>query len=345
MVENNDEYKRKTFVFERGNRLVPGAEVNPGVPALLNGIPDGAPLNRMGFAQWLVAEDNPLTARTIVNRLWEQLFGQGIVTTIEDFGTQGEAPSHPELLDYLAVRFSKEYHWSMKKILRELVLSSTYKRDSRIVNDQDASNKWLSRGPRIRLTAEQLRDQALSVSGLLSSKMYGPSVMPYQPDRVWQSVYSSERWETSSGEDKNRRAVYTFMKRTSPYPSAVMFDASSREVCVVQRVRTNTPLQALVTLNDPVFMEAATELAAQSESEKSTVRQIAGMYKRAMFRDISPDKLEALVNLYGEAFETYRNDPEAAQKISACKSSDPRRAAKNVVALAILNLDEFLMKE
>ena len=345
MVENNDEYHRKTFVFERGNRLVQGAEVTPGVPAALNGIPEGAPANRLGFARWLVAKENPLTARTIVNRLWEQLFGQGIVTTIEDFGSQGEAPSHPELLDYLAVRFSKDYQWSMKKILRELVMSETYRRDSKIINDQDPSNKWLSRGPRIRLTAEQLRDQALSVSGLLSHKMYGPSVMPYQPDRVWQSVYSSERWETSSGEDKNRRAVYTFMKRTSPYPSAVMFDASSREVCVVQRVRTNTPLQALVTLNDPVFVEAAGALAAKSENESSTVKQIAGMYKRAMFRDISPEKLEALVNLYGKAYQTYQSDPEAAQKISGCQSADPRRAAKNVVALAILNLDEFLMKE
>ncbi|MFM9074286.1 MAG: DUF1549 domain-containing protein, partial [Bacteroidota bacterium] len=256
MVENNAEYFRKTQVFERGNREVKGKEVSPAVPASLNPLPKGAAADRLGFAKWLVDSANPLTGRTIANRVWEQLFGQGIVTTIEDFGTQGELPSHPELLDYLSVQFTSTHQWSMKKLLKEMVMSGTYRQDSRITGDQDPSNRWLSRGPRIRLNAEQVRDQALSVSGLLSDKMYGQGVMPYQPDRVWQSVYSGETWEKSQGEDQYRRAVYTFQKRTSPYPSMMMFDGSSREVCVVQRVRTNTPLQALVTLNDPVFIEA-----------------------------------------------------------------------------------------
>lgn len=345
MVENDAEYFRETRVFERGNRERKGALVKPEVPAALNPLPNGAPANRLGFAKWLMDPSNPLTARTLANRCWEQLFGQGIVTTIEDFGTQGEVPSHPELLDYLAVRFSGAYGWSMKKLMREMVLSGTYRQDSRIADDRDPSNKWLSRGPRIRLNAEQVRDQALSVSGLLSNKMYGQGVMPYQPDRVWQSVYSGEEWKQSMGEDQYRRAVYTFQKRTSPYPSMMMFDGSSREVCVVQRVRTNTPLQALVTLNDPVFVEAAAALANSSPRTIGTLDRIKWMYERSVFTPPSVEKLEPLVNLYARSLEAYRRDPAAAEKTLACRETDPSAAALNVVALAILNLDEFLTKE
>ena len=345
MVENNSEYFRKTHVFERGNREVKGKVVVPAVPASLNPLPEGAKADRLGFAQWLVDPANPLTGRTIANRLWEQLFGQGIVSSIEDFGTQGERPSHPELLDYLSVQFTSAHHWSMKKLLKEIVMSGTYRQDSRITNDKDPSNRWLSRGPRIRLNAEQVRDQALSVSGLLSGKMYGKGVMPYQPDRVWQSVYSGETWEQSQGEDQYRRAVYTFQKRTSPYPSMMMFDGSSREVCVVQRVRTNTPLQALVTLNDPVFVEAASRLADQSPHEKKTLDRIAWMYERAMFRPAPVEKLEPLVDLYTRSLTAYRSDPLAAEKVMACRSAEPSDAALRLVALAILNLDEFLTKE
>jgi len=345
MVENNREYFRKTQVFERGNREVKGKEVLPAVPASLNPLPEGVRADRLGFAKWLVDPANPLTARTIANRFWEQLFGQGIVSTIEDFGTQGELPSHPELLDYLAVRFYAEHRWSMKKLLKEMVMSGTYRQDSRVTNDRDMSNRWLSRGPRIRLNAEQVRDQALSVSGLLSSKMYGKGVMPYQPDRVWQSVYSGEAWEQSKGEDQYRRAVYTFQKRTSPYPSMMMFDGSSREVCLVQRVRTNTPLQALVTLNDPVYVEAASALAGQAPRDKKTLDRIAWMYERALFHPAPVEKLEPLVDLYTRSFEAYRIDPAAAEKVLTCRADEPSEAALRLVALAILNLDEFLTKE
>jgi len=224
-----------------------------------------------------------------------------------------------------------------------MVLSEAYRRDSRVTNDRDPSNRWLSRGPRVRLTAEQLRDQALAASGLLSRKMYGKSVMPWQPDQVWQTVYSDERWQTSAGEDQHRRGVYTFMKRTSPYPSVMMFDGSSREVCLVQRVRTNTPLQALVTLNDPVFTEAALHLA---ETSKGTVLdRIRTMYKRVVFRDCPEEKLAVLGELYLQARERYSKDPESAARFINCKSSDPGEAALGVVALAVLNLDEVLTKE
>lgn len=345
MVENPSEFRRKTFVFERGNRLVLGEEVRPEVPAALNPLPKGVEADRLVFARWLVDPSNPLTARTMVNRFWEQLFGQGIVTTIEDFGTQGEQPTHPELLDYLAIRFSKDYQWSVKKILKEMVMSGTYRQDSRRKDDRDPSNRWLARGPRVRLSAEQIRDQALEVSGLLSRKMFGKSVMPHQPDRVWQTVYSGETWQTSTGEDSYRRGIYTFIKRTSPYPSVMMFDGSSREVCMVQRIRTNTPLQALVTLNDPVYMEAAVAMAKRFAVEKSPLRKISGLYEMATHRQPSIPTLEVLAALYEEALLNYQSDPDAALRILSCTSDSPKEAALSVVALAVMNLDEFLTKE
>ena len=344
MVENSGEFHRNTHVFVRGNRLVHGPRVDPSVPVLFPQLDPKEKADRLAFAKWLVHADNPLTARTMVNRLWDQLFGQGLVTTLEDFGTQGEAPSHPELLDYLAVRFSRDHAWSVKAVLKEIMLSEAYRRDSRVTDDGDPSNRWLSRGPRVRLSAEQLRDQALSVSGLLSTRMYGPSVMPWQPDRVWQTVYSGEYWQTSSGENRNRRAVYTFLKRTSPYPSVMMFDGSSREVCVVQRVRTNTPLQALVTLNDPVFTESAVHLAG-SVKGSGALDRIRSMYRRVLYRPCPDDKLLKLGDLYTEAYRRYSADRVAAARFLDCRTDDPREAALGVVALAILNLDEVLMKE
>lgn len=343
MVENNNEYRRPTKVFERGSWLVQGEEVKPAVPLILKGKID--PGNRLEFAKWLVDVNNPLTSRTLVNRLWEQLFGQGLVTTLEDFGTQGERPSHPELLDYLAVRFSVDHQWSMKKILKEMVLSGTYRQDSRVRDDRDPSNRWLARGPRVRLTAEQLRDQALSVSGLLSGKMFGKSVMPYQPENVWQTVYSGESWVLSQGEDRFRRAVYTFSKRTSPYPSAMVFDGSSREVCLVQRVRTNTPLQALVTLNDPVFIESAIALAGLSSGSKEIKERIELMFRRALLRKVTKEEMNTLLRVYVSALERFNSDQFAADEFAGCSPADPKIAALGVTGLAILNLDEFLMKE
>ncbi len=347
MVELKDGYQRKTHVFERGNWMVHGQEVKPGVPEAWNSMPAGAPQNRMGFAQWLVSKDNPLTARVMVNRLWAQLFGTGIVETIEDFGSQGFAPSHPELLDWLAQQFIYKHNWSIKKQLKQIVMSATYRQSSKTTTELlavDADNRLLARGPRVRLSAEQVRDQALAVSGLLSEKMYGPSVMPEQPEGLWQIVYSGLEWKTSEGEDKHRRALYTYWRRTSPYPSLTTFDSPSREFCVTRRIDTNTPLQALVTLNDPVYIEAAHTLAermAEAAPDKME-EQIKAGYRLAMVREIDPAKLHDLQLLYKQALDHFQNDPEAALKMTGKKNI--KLATLTVVANAIMNLDEFITK-
>lgn len=348
LIESTPAQWRETRLFERGNWLVKGQPVEPGVPAIFN--PSGTgPSDRLAFARWLVSPDNPLTARVTVNRIWEQIFGYGIVETLEDFGTQGEPPTHPQLLDWLALRLMNEYHWSLKMLIRDIVLSATYRQDSRITDaalEKDQRNEWLGRGARVRLSAEQIRDQALAVSGLLSPKMYGKSVMPYQPEGVWNSVYSGEKWVTSEGEDQYRRAVYTFIKRTSPYPSMIMFDGSSREVCTGRRVRTNTPLQALVTLNDPVFVEAARALAHRmSKAESSPERQIAHGYRLLTFREIPDGKLAILRGLHDDALVTYQADTAATHAITRERNSTHELAALTVVANALLNLDEVIMKE
>ncbi len=352
MVENNRDLFRPTAVFERGNWLVKGNEVKPETPASLNPWPQGAPRNRLGLAQWLTDPKNPLTGRVMVNRLWEQLFGIGLVETLEDFGTQGFTPSHPALLDYLAYQFVHKHKWSVKSMLREIVLSDAYRRDSKSnpeLNEKDPANRLLARGPRFRLSSEQVRDQALAVSGLLSDRMSGPPVMPMQPDGVWMSVYSGERWNTSQNGDQYRRGVYTFLKRTSPYPSSITFDGSSREVCLQRRIRTNTPLQALVTLNDPVYLEAARTLAMQMEKGGGKDPEICIQrgYKLAMNKDISAAKSAVLVKLYSQALQQYQKDPAAAEAFNMRSVPDGEKAhvaALTVVANALMNLDEFLSK-
>ena len=244
--------------------------MTPGTPGVLPPLPPGSAHNRLTMARWLVSKENPLTSRVMVNRVWAQLFGTGIVETVEDFGTSGTRPSHPELLDYLALRFQNEHGWSLKRLLREMVLSATYRQTSRITPDRlaaDPQNRLLSRGPRLRLSAEMIRDQALVLSGRFSPKMYGPPVMPPQPEGIWQSVYSNAKWETATGEDRYRRAIYTYWKRTSSYPSMITFDMPSREVCTMRRIPTNTPLQALVTLNDEAYVECAAGLADRMVAE------------------------------------------------------------------------------
>ena len=219
--------------------------------------------NRLGLAQWLVSPDNPLTARVTVNRAWEQFFGRGLVETSEDFGTQGAPPSHPELLDYLATEFVS-LKWKQKALHRLIVTSATYRQDAAATPaliEKDPYNRLLARGPRFRMEAEMVRDVALAASGLLSPAIGGPSVFPLQPDGIWDNPYSDDAWKTSEGEDRHRRGIYTFIRRTSPYPSFMTFDATSREFCTVRRVRTNTPLQALTGLNDEAFFEAARALA------------------------------------------------------------------------------------
>jgi hypothetical protein len=209
---------------------------------------------------WLTSKQNPLTARTMVNRVWEQLFGTGLAETLEDLGSQGISPTHVELLDWLSYRFMNEYNWSVKKLVRLIVTSATYQQDSKITPEllkKDPNNKFYARGSRVRLSAEQVRDQALFISGLLSDKMYGPSVYPYQPDGIWLSPWNGAQWVQSKDEDQYRRALYTYWKRSAAYPSMLTFDGVSREICTVRRIRTNTPLQALATLNESAFIDIA----------------------------------------------------------------------------------------
>ncbi|NND32819.1 MAG: DUF1553 domain-containing protein, partial [Saprospiraceae bacterium] len=339
---------RTTHVFERGNWLVKGEEVENGVPAAWNPFPEYARKNRLGMAQWLMSPDNPLTARVMVNRLWAQIFGIGIVETTEDFGSLGEPPSHPKLLDWLAIAFSSKMDWSMKSLLKLIVSSATYQQSSQMtaqLREKDPDNRLLARGPRVRLTAEQIRDQALSVSGLLSQKMFGPSVMPPQPEGIWQNtVYSSAKWETNTGEDRHRRGLYTLLRRSSPYPSLMTFDGSSREFCLSRRINTNTPLQALITLNDPVYLEAAQELAkTMYQKETSIDFQIKSGYRQMLFREIDLQALVKLKDLYHESMVYYSDNPEQIIEITE-EEKDPSLAALMVVANALLNLDEFITK-
>jgi hypothetical protein len=337
MQASHPDYRRPTHVFVRGNWLSKGKEVQPDVPHSLPPLGQRR-RDRLGLAQWLVSPDNPLTARVAVNRFWEQLFGYGLVETLEDFGTAGAKPSHPELLDYLAVRFAQDWHWSVKSLLRYIVLSNTYRQTSKVdasLLAKDPQNRLLARGPRLRLNAEMIRDQALAVSGLLSRKMYGPPVMPYQPEGIWQAVNSNLFYKQSTGEDQYRRAVYTFARRTGPYPSMVTFDAGSREVCLSRRIRTNTPLQALTLLNDPVFVEAAAHLARLGAGEKTVTAQIATVYERAIGREISPEKKEKLLRFYDVALTKFRSKKGV---------TSPEEAALTMVASAVLNTDEFVTK-
>jgi hypothetical protein len=347
MVELKGDYERKSHVFERGNWMVHGDPVQPGVPEAWNAMPEGAPENRLGMAQWLVSEENPLTARVMVNRLWAELFGTGIVETLEDFGSQGFAPSHPQLLDWLALQFMHDQRWSIKKMLKQMVISAAYQQSSKTTPElmaTDPRNRLLARGPRFRLSAEQIRDQALAVSGLLSEKMYGPSVMPPQPEGVWQVARSSMKWKTSEGQDKYRRAVYVFWRRASPYPSMMSFDRSSREFCLTRRINTNTPLQALVLLNDPVYTEAAQALAGRmlKANADDVDEQIKAGYRFAMATDLDTARLRELQLLYQDAMKYFENDPESAEEMTGIRNT--KFAALAIVANAIMNLDEFITK-
>ena len=349
MIELHPDSLRVTHLFNRGNWLDPTEEVSPDVPGIMHKWPAGTPRNRLGLAQWVVNKANPLTARVIVNRFWAELFGTGIVETLEDFGTQGQPPTHPQLLDWLALEFMNEYQWSVKSLLKEVVLSSTYKQRSEVQPEhleKDPRNLLLARGPRIRLSAEQMRDQALAVSGLLSTKMYGPSVMPYQPDGIWRAPYSNLTWTTSEGEDQYRRGLYTFWRRSAPYPSMVAFDSPSREVCVSRRIQTNTPLQALVVLNDPVYVEAARMLATHMKKQGVERLEPALQYgfKRALSRDPKPEEMAVLIDLYRDAYFEYQEVSQVASGQGAQEQWDVELEALAVVANAIMNLDEFITK-
>ncbi|MFT6000097.1 MAG: hypothetical protein ACI81P_002557 [Neolewinella sp.] len=339
--------RRTTTVFQRGNWLVPGDTVTAGVAAIFSPLEETADprQNRLAFANWMVAPDNPLFARVAVNRFWAQIFGRGIVQTTEDFGSQGAPPTHPELLDWLATTFRDEFAWQPKVLIRLLVTSKTYRQSADLTPEllaQDPHNVLLARAPRKRLAAEQVRDQVLAVSGLRSDKMYGPGVMPPQPDGLWDGVpYSGMRWETSTGEDRYRRAVYTYLRRSVPHPSLTTFDGSNRQACLSRRVETNTPLQALMTLNDPAVLECAVYLAKDlTATYEATDARIAGLLQRTMFRRPTATERERLTALYNEALADYQNDLSAAEALTGAAS--PELAALTLVVNAAFNLDAFL---
>lgn len=352
MLDNPSYMKRKTYVFERGNWLLKTNEVEPGLPEIFTLETAKKTRNRLELTRWMTDKKNPLTARTMVNRLWEQLFGQGLVETLEDLGSQGATPSHKDLLDFLSYNFMDEDNWSIKKTLKRIVTSETYKQSSVVSKDamkKDPLNKFYARAPRVRLSAEQIRDQALVICGTLSNKMYGPSVMPYQPEGIWKSPYDERKWVQSQGEDQYRRSIYTYWKRTSPYPSMVNFDGTAREVCLTRRIRTNTPLQALTILNDSTYWDLSVKLAKGiMEDKNADIRQkISKAYEMATGQPITSQKVIVLDDLYTQSLKKLGNDQERIKKMmsdSLYKKEDRQLAAMSMVTNAILNLDEVITK-
>ncbi len=347
--------RRKTQLQRRGNFLDLGQELTNGLPASLHAVSETGALDRRALARWLVDTNNPLTARVVVNRLWESIFGIGLVRTSEEFGAQGELPSHSELLDWLAVEMM-DNKWDVNHLLRLMVTSATYRQSSRVTPElaaRDPENRWLARGPRFRLSAEMIRDQALAVSGLLSPKMYGPPVKPPQPKMGLSAAFGSGTdWETSGGEDRYRRALYTTWRRSNPYPSMATFDAPNREFCLVRRERSNTPLQALVTLNDPVYIEASQALARKMAAAGTTPEERARHgFRLCLSRLPSKAELSSLTALYEKSLKRFQAEPAKAQDVATkplgalSKDADAAElAAWTMVGNVLLNLDEMLMK-
>jgi hypothetical protein len=370
---------RDTFVLLRGAYNKKGEKVAAGVPAILTPIPKDAPLNRLGLAQWLVDPSHPLTARVNVNRFWQQFFGRGLVATANDFGSQGEWPTHPELLDWLAAEFmeplapaagervrsegpsSSLVAWDIKHLVRLIVTSNTYRQSSRVSADlakRDPENKLLARGPRFRMDAEMVRDTALATSGLLADKIGGRSVKPYQPPGLWEAVgflgSNTREYKRDSGDSLYRRSLYTFWKRTSPPAALMTFDAPSRETCTVRRPRTNTPLQALVLMNDEQYVEASRQLARRmmTESGPAPHDRLSHGFRLCTARRPQSRELDVLVKLFDQQLAYYQSDRDAALKLLAIgetkrdESLDPsEHAAWTMMANLLLNLDETITKE
>lgn len=337
--------RRQTFEFERGNFLDKiGNPLTPDVPKLFPGLPRDKPRNRLTMAQWFFSPDQPLTARVAVNRFWEQVFGTGIVETLEDFGSAGELPSHRRLLDWLALHFQNDLHWNMKALLRELVTSSTYRQSAVATPElvaRDPRNRWLSRGPQQRLTAEMVRDQAILAGGLLNPSVGGPSVMPPQPKGVWMTVYNVQKWIDATGPDRYRRALYTYLKRSALYPSFVTFDAADHVTSLARRIPTNTPLQALVTLNDPVYYEAAEGLGRQLKVIHGTTERLNEGARRVLSRDLTADEQAKLETLYRDVL---MRPPDPPGTRGSRSSDDPEMVALTVVSAVLLNLDAALTR-
>lgn len=358
MKDNPSDKMRMTYILDRGLYNSPKKDkpLDVGVPAALPALPEDAPANRLGLARWLTQPDHPLTARVAVNRYWMMLFGNGLVRTASDFGAQGAPPTHPELLDWLAVDFV-ESGWDVKRMIKQIVMSQTYRQSSRRspeLQKQDPENYWLAFSPRFRLQGELIRDQALSVSGLLVDQVGGPSVKPYQPPNIWNevSLNGGLRYPQDKGEKLYRKSMYTYWKRSAPMPNMMIFDSPSREKCTVQRARTNTPLQALVTLNDPQFVEAARVLAQRlivTESNDQSRIQLA--YQLCTSRSVQNDELEIIQTFLDQQRKLFANESDKAQKLLAVgeakrdASINPaEHAAWTVVSQMILNLDETLTR-
>ncbi|MDE0737896.1 MAG: DUF1553 domain-containing protein [Planctomycetota bacterium] len=356
MAERPANRLRKTNIHVRGNFKQKGRAVQPGTPAVFPALPEGSKPDRLGVARWLVDSQNPLTARVIVNRYWEQLFGIGLVETSEDFGLQGAKPSHRALLDHLALYLLRE-KWNIRQLLKFIVTSRVYRQSSRVTDElaaKDPRNRLLARGPRLRLSAEMIRDQALAVSGLLDRKMLGPSVRPPQPALGNNAAFGgSTDWKTSAGGDKYRRGLYTKWRRTSPYPSMVTFDAPSREFCTIRRISTNTPLQALVTLNDPVYVEAAQALARRllTEGGAGAADKAAFGFRLVLSRPPGEKEKKLLVDLFDESRKLFASSPVEAKKMATSYAGAAPEgadladlAAWAVVGNVLLNLDETIAR-
>ena len=355
MVMQENKQRRKTYMLTRGQYDAPGEEVSMGIPVALAAGQEHAMQSRLELAKWIVSDDNPLTARVIVNRFWAQFFGRGIVASLENLGVQGDAPTHPELLDWLAADF-RENDWNVKRLLRLIMTSATYQQDSVVTRkhlDVDVDNVWLSRAPRLRLQAEMIRDQALQVSGLLVQRIGGTSARPYQPAGLWKEI-ASQAYVQGSGVELYRRSMYTFWKRTVPPPTMVTFDAASREYCVLQRSRTNTPLQALALLNEVAFVEAARNLAQQMLQYKTDndADRLRWGWRQLTARYPNKYELAVLKKMLAASRTQYKTDIESAKEliafgesVASTEFSSEELAAFTIVANLILNLDEVINRE
>lgn len=355
MVMQEMNTPRQTYILSRGQYDAPKDRVYANVPAVLGSLPKNALHNRLGFARWLVSPDHPLTARVAVNRIWQMHFGTGLVATAEDFGAQGEPPTHPKLLDWLARKFI-DSGWDMKALHKLIVSSATYRQSadmSAALLQKDPDNRLLARGPRFRLPAETVRDQALFVSGLLSEKTGGPSVRPYQPKGLWKEIASTTEYNQSHGKDLYRRSLYTYWKRTVAPPTMTTLDATARESCVVRRSRTNTPLQALALMNEVTFLEAARALAQRTmlETDQSVTAMISRAFERVTSRTPSSEETQILADAFVRSARNFRNSPGDAEKLLKVGESPYSKtlpaadlAAWTTVMSLILNLDETLTK-
>jgi len=357
MISGELDKPRDTFLLVRGQYDKHGDQVYPNVPAVLPPLPRTEKTNRLALAKWLVDKENPLTARVTVNRFWQHYFGTGLVKTTEDFGAQGEAPSHPELLDWLAVEFM-ESGWDMKHLQKLIVSSATYQQSSRITPkllQEDPQNRLLTRGPRFRMDAEMIRDSALQFGGLLVEKIGGPSVKPYQPAGLWTEVSYGfkEDYKADEGEGLYRRSMYTYWKRQSPPPGMTTFDAPSREVCTVRRQRTNTPLQALELMNDPQYIEASRGFARRimEEAGSDPVERVKFAYRLATSRAASENEIHVLRDIFQKQLEAFQKNPDSAKKLLNIGESKVEKgldscelAAWTSVASLIMNLDATVTK-